>query len=256
MPEPVIARSDSRLVVQNVAKTFEGLRALDDVSLEVRKGEILGLIGPNGSGKTTLINVVTGVLEPSGGRVFAADREITALPSFKVARAGVARTFQTVRLFRDLSVWENVEVAALSVGKPRGEARRLAEAAIAELDLREWGDHSAGVLPYGDERRVEVARALAMSPDFLLLDEPAAGLNEEESDRLLRVLAPIPESRNLGMLIVDHDMHLIMRLCHRIHVLNYGHTIGEGAPEEVRRIPEVVEAYLGSTAEQVSDAEA
>jgi fused signal recognition particle receptor len=126
-------------------------------------------------------------------------------------------------------------VLILFVGKPRGEARRLAEAAIAELGLREWRDHLAGVLPYGDERRVEVARALAMSPDFLLLDEPAAGLNEGESDRLLRVLAPIPKSRNLGMLIVDHDMHLIMRLCHRIHVLNYGHTIGEGAPEEVRR---------------------
>jgi ABC-type branched-subunit amino acid transport system ATPase component len=256
MQERGNVRSESRLVVRNVGKTFEGLRALDNVDLQVRKGEILGLIGPNGSGKTTLINVVTGVLLPSEGRVFVAGREITALPSFKVARAGVARTFQTVRLFRNLTVWENVEVAALSVGKPRRVARDLAAEAIAELGLADWRDHLASVLPYGDERRVEVARALAMAPDFLLLDEPAAGLNEEESDQLLRVLAPIPQNRELGMLIVDHDMHLIMRLCHRLHVLNYGRTIGEGSPDEVRRIPEVIEAYLGPTAEQTARVEA
>jgi branched-chain amino acid transport system ATP-binding protein len=256
MLEPAIAKSESRLVVDSVVKAFEGLRALDGVSLQVGKGEILGLIGPNGSGKTTLINVVTGEFEASAGRIFAAQREITDLPSFKVARAGLARTFQTVRLFRNLTVWENVEVAALSVGKSRREARNATTEAIAELGLDDWRDHLASVLPYGDERRVEVARALAMTPEFLLLDEPAAGLNEEESDQLLRVLAPIPERRNLGMLIVDHDMHLIMRLCHRLHVLNYGRTIGEGSPEEVRRIPEVIEAYLGLSAEQLAGVDA
>ena len=256
MPDAASAAPDSRLSVRNVDKTFAGLRALDDVSLNLDKGEILGLIGPNGSGKTTLINVVTGALPPSGGRIFAAGREITGLPAHRVARAGVARTFQTVRLFRDMTVWENVEVAALSVGMARRAAREAAEAAIAELGLGPWRRHLASVLPYGDERRVEVARALAMTPHFLLLDEPAAGLNEEESDELLRVLAPIPERRNLGMLIVDHDMHLIMRLCHRLHVLNYGRTIGEGSPDEVRRIPDVVEAYLGATAQEAGRASA
>jgi branched-chain amino acid transport system ATP-binding protein len=227
---------------------FEGLRALDRVTLTLGKGEILGLIGPNGSGKTTLINVVTGSLRPSAGRVLVAGREAAGLPPFRVARLGVARTFQTVRLFRNLTVRENVEAAALSVAGSRRAAREAADEAIAELHLDRWRDHLASVLPYGDERRVEVARALAMAPHFLLLDEPAAGLNEQESEELLRILAPIPERRRLGMLIVDHDMHLIMRLCHRLHVLNYGRTIGEGSPREVRRIPEVIEAYLGGSA--------
>lgn len=242
--------AQDRLVVQGITKDFKGLRALDAVSFTMARGEILGLIGPNGSGKTTLINVITGVLPPTAGQVMVCSRDVTGLPSFRIARAGVARTFQTVRLFRELTVGENIEVAALSVGQSRREARRSAEQAIAELGIAHWTDEFASILPYGDERRVEVARALAMTPDFLLLDEPAAGLNEQESEELLRILAPIPERRNLGMLIVDHDMHLIMRLCHRLHVLNYGRTIGAGTPAEVRRIPEVIEAYLGSEAEE------
>ena len=234
------------LVVDHISKNFAGLAALSDVSLRLERGEILGLIGPNGSGKTTFINVVTGLLPLSGGGVFVDGVDISNLPPHKVARAGLARTFQTIRLFHDLTVLENVEVSAVSMGLSRSAARKIAIAAIDEMGLGAWKANLATGLPYGLERRVEVARALAMSPRYLLLDEPAAGLNEDESDEMLSVLAPIPAAKNLGMLIVEHDMRLIMRLCDRLHVLNYGKTIGEGAPETVRRIPEVVGAYLGA----------
>jgi branched-chain amino acid transport system ATP-binding protein len=234
-----------RLVLKGITKNFAGLRALDDVNLQLEQGEILGLIGPNGSGKTTLINVVTGLLPATSGSVAVGGTDITRRPSH---RSGLARTFQTIRLFRDLTVIENVQVAAVGMGLSRPAARERAESVLEQMGLSKWGMHMASALPYGLERRVEVARALAMQPRFLLLDEPAAGLNEEESDELLRILAPMPEERNLGMLIVEHDMRLIMRLCHRLHVLSYGRTIGEGTPEQVRVIPAVVEAYLGSAA--------
>jgi branched-chain amino acid transport system ATP-binding protein len=237
------------LVVERVTKHFYELRAVDDVSLRLERGEILGLIGPNGSGKTTLINVVTGVLPPTGGRVFAAGRDLTGRPAFEIARAGLARTFQRVRLFGGLSVLENVMVAAMSVGARRAEASERAHAALARMGVERWAETPATALPYGHERMVEVARALAMRPRFLFLDEPAAGLNEDESEELLTRLARVPAESGLGMLIVDHDMHLIMRLCHRLHVLNYGRTIAEGTPQEVRAVPEVVEAYLGAPLE-------
>lgn len=160
----------------------------------------------------------------------------------------MARTFQAIRLFSELTVLENVEVAAIGVGKSRRQARQQAYTVLAELGLERWKDRLVRVLPYGHHRRVEIARALAMTPCFLLLDEPAAGLTEEESDELLQILAAIPYEKELGILIVDHDMRLIMRLCDRIHVLNYGMTIGKGTPAEVRRIPAVIEAYLGKTA--------
>jgi len=236
------------LDISGISKDFAGLRALDGVSLHLAQGEILGLIGPNGSGKTTLINVVTGLYPATGGSVRAAGEDITNKPAWHIARTGIARTFQTIRLFRELTVRENVEVAGVSMGLSRPAARARADAVLEEMGLTGWRENLAGALPYGLERRVEVARALAMQPRFLLLDEPAAGLNEEESDELLRVLATIPEAKGLGILIVDHDMRLIMRLCQRLHVLSYGKTIGEGTPEQVRGIPAVIEAYLGSTA--------
>ena len=243
------ANPSGKLVVEGLAKHFYQLRAIDGVSLALARGEILGLIGPNGSGKTTLINVVTGVLPATAGRVAADGIDITGWKPHRIARAGLARTFQRVRLFGGLSVLQNVEVAALSVGCGRREAIARARECLAEMGAERWADTPATALPYGHERMVEVARALAMRPKFLFLDEPAAGLDEAESAELLARLAPMPERLGLGMLIVDHDMRLIMRLCHRLHVLNYGRTIAEGLPHEVRRIPEVIEAYLGSTAE-------
>lgn len=244
-PEP--SPSHESLIVNDVTKRFAGLAALQNVSMSLEKGEILGLIGPNGSGKTTLINVITGLLPSDGGQIMVGQIDITNKPSYQVAHTGISRTFQTIRLFRELTVLENVEVAALGVGFSRRQAHEEAVQALAELGISRWGDSWAGELPYGLERRVEVTRALAMKPKFLLLDEPAAGLNEEESNQLMEILRPIPEKKNLGMLIVEHDMRLIMRLCHRLHVLNYGKTIGEGSPDEVRKIPAVVQAYLGKT---------
>jgi branched-chain amino acid transport system permease protein len=234
-----------QLRLEHVCKSFEGLRALDDVTFSLSRGEILGLIGPNGSGKTTLINVVSGLLPLTSGRVFARDEEITNLPAHRVAHRGIARTFQTIRLFRDLTVTENAEVAAVGVGATRSDARTRARAALSEMGLEAYLDMLAGTLPYGLERRLEVARALAMQPVFLLLDEPGAGLNEEECNDLLSVLGRIRDRHNLGMLVVEHDMRLIMRLCDRIHVLQTGKTIGEGTPDEVRENPAVIEAYLG-----------
>jgi len=245
---PLEKKGKNQLVITSVSKNFAGLRALSDVSLNLEDGEILGLIGPNGSGKTTLINVITGLLPASAGKIEINGQNITNSPPHSIARSGLARTFQTIRLFKELSVMENVEVAAVSMGLPRAQARQRAETLLNEMGLENWKTMPAAGLPFGHERRLEIARALAMAPKFLLLDEPAAGLNEEESDELLTILASLPGSKNLGMLVVEHDMRLIMRLCHRLHVLNYGRTIGQGTPQQVRKIPEVMEAYLGASA--------
>lgn len=235
------------LVARDVTKDFAGLRALDGVSFALRRGEILGLIGPNGSGKTTLINVVTGLLRITSGQVQVGETDITAWQPYRVARTGVARTFQVVKLFKDFSVRENVEVAAISAtGASRLVARQRAEEALTRVGIAHFADVPANILPQGEERRVEIARALATNPSFLLLDEPGAGLNDAEVEVLLPTLARIRQEVGCGILIVDHDMRLIMGLCDRIHVLNYGRTIAEGTPAAVRKEPAVIEAYLGA----------
>ena len=238
----------SVLEAVGVSVEFAGLRALDRVSLRLEPGEILGLIGPNGSGKTTLVNVLTGQLAPIEGRVLCAGEDITALAPRKIAARGIARSFQIVRLFRNLTVRENVEAGAIARGLGRPAARAVAERLLAEFGLESRAKAFAGSLSYGDERRIEIARALAAAPTFLLLDEPAAGMNEAETGHLLELLAALPKSQRLGLLIIDHDMPLIMRLCHRLHVLASGRTIAEGDVASVRRSPDVIAAYLGAAA--------
>lgn len=237
-----------RLEVETVSKAFAGVHALSEVSLQLAEGEILAVIGPNGSGKTTLINVISGVIRPTSGQVTMGETVLTHLPSYRVVRSGIGRTFQNIRLFRDMTVIENVETAASRSPRTKGflRPRRVSREAIMTLDLGRYLHTVVGTLPYGIQRRVEIARAIATRPHFLLLDEPAAGLNEAESDDLLEVIRKVRQEIECGILIVDHDLRLIMRVAERIQVLNEGRTLAQGSPEEVRRNKSVIEAYLGS----------
>jgi len=227
---------------------FAGLRALDSVSMSLAPAEILGLIGPTGSGKTTLVNAITGHVPITGGQVMLAGERLSGLAPRMVALRGIARTFQIVRLFNNLTVRENIKTAALAHGRSLKAADGKADALLLEFGLAKRADDLGASLSFGDKRRVEIARALAADPAFLLLDEPAAGMNETETEVLLRNLAELPRSRGLGLLIIDHDMGLIMRLCDRLHVLASGRTIATGDAATVRADPGVVEAYLGTAA--------
>jgi branched-chain amino acid transport system ATP-binding protein len=231
------------LTAAGASKRFRGVRALTDVTLELRKGEIVGLIGPNGSGKTTLLNVASGVLRPTAGRIVVAGTDATGRRPHDFARLGIGRTFQQVRLFTNMTVLENVQVGAIA----RGQAASAAGELLERMSLTHDAERYAGTLAYGQQRRVEIARALAGKPRVLLLDEPAAGMNERESDALLETIRSVRDREGCAILVVDHDLRLIMRLCERIHVLAEGRTIAEGSPAEVRRTPEVIKAYLGGS---------
>lgn len=237
----------SELVIDSVSKSYGGLLAVDRVSLSLRTGEILGLIGPNGSGKTTLLGCIAGTHAPTSGRVRIDDADLTGLEPHQIARRGIARTFQSIRLFTHLTTIENV-MAALAQRHASASRRQLEGWALSLLDdlkIKELAGRTAGTLAYGQQRRLEIARALALEPRFMLLDEPAAGMNEAETADLLGILAWLVEERGLGLLIVDHDMQLIMRLCPRIAVLNKGQLIALGPPADVQRDAAVREAYLG-----------
>jgi branched-chain amino acid transport system ATP-binding protein len=239
----------------SVSRSFEGVQALDGVTLELRQHEVVGLIGPNGAGKSTLVNLMTGFDLPTSGTVELDGREITGWSPHRRARSGLARTFQHSKSFRDLTVRENVEVAALGVGAGPAEARSRADELLSLLGLTAQGGVPAGSLAHGDERRLGVARALAMRPSFVLMDEPAAGLPEAEVPEFAAVVRAVRDDHGAGVLLIDHNMALIMDVCDRIHVLDRGATLAEGAPDEIRANLDVAAAYLGESAVREEDAE-
>jgi len=233
-----------------VSRSFAGVHALREVTLELRRGEILGLIGPNGAGKSTLVNVLSGFDRPSSGTIELEGRDITRWNPSRRGRAGLARTFQHSHAFRALSVRENVEVAALGTGTRPRRARERAGEVLQSLGLAGSADAPADALAQGDERRLGVARALATSPRFILLDEPAAGLPEAELPAFAEAVRAVRDERKAGVLLIDHNMGLIMELCDRIHVLDQGRTLAEGTPADIRANLDVAAAYLGESAVQ------
>jgi ABC-type branched-subunit amino acid transport system ATPase component len=234
------------LVAQGVSVRFGGLAAIEDVSFTLELGEIVGLIGPNGAGKTTLVNVLSGFQRPTVGEVHLEGGLLAGATSDAFARAGIARTFQAVRLFKGLSVSENLEVSLAANGLSRRRARKRAKALLPDFLPGDRGGMPAAALTYGEERKVGIARALALEPRYLLLDEPAAGMAAAEAEDLRQVIIRVRAAYGCGVLVVEHNMALIFALCDRIHVLGSGRTIAVGSPDEISANGKVREAYLGA----------
>ncbi len=255
-PKPILR-------VDEVSVDFDGLRALNRCSFEVRPGEIYAVIGPNGAGKTTLFNVVSGIYTPTEGRVFFLGRRVDRLRPSRISRMGMARSFQNLELFAGLTALENVLVGGhrhmgygflrslaggLAVRRREERARSEARELLESLGIGDYADLRVEDLPYGVQKKVEIARALATRPKLLLLDEPAAGLNDAETQELMATIRRIRDERGITILLVEHNMRFVMGLSDRICVLNFGRILAEGRPEEIRTNPAVIEAYLGEAA--------
>lgn len=251
------------LKATNVSKVFGGLRAVSDLNIHLAKGELVGLIGPNGAGKTTAFNLLTGVYEPTEGDIVFDEKSVVGLKPYQITQRGIARTFQNIRLFADLSVLDNVKIAyhfhvkytlaesVLRLGryfKEEAELEKKAEDFLKIFSLEDKKDEIAKNLPYGEQRRLEIARALAAQPKLLLLDEPAAGMNPQETHQLMEMIRWIREKFDLTILLIEHDMSLVMGVCERIYVLDYGTIIASGTPDEIKNNKKVIEAYLGEEA--------
>lgn len=248
------------LKINNLSKSFGGLKAVSNLNINIENGELVGLIGPNGAGKTTIFNLFTGVYEPTEGEILFDDKNVAGLKPYQVTHRGMARTFQNIRLFGDLSVIDNVKIAFHQHAKYsplsaifrlptyyKGEAEMEAKSMelLTIFNLQDKAQELAKNLPYGEQRRLEIARALATKPKLLLLDEPAAGMNPQETHALTDLIRFIREKFQLTVLLIEHDMSLVMQVCERIYVLDYGMIIAEGKPEEIKSNAKVIEAYLG-----------
>ena len=255
--------SEKLLDLNNVSIVFGGLRAVSNLNMYINRGELVGLIGPNGAGKTTAFNMITGVYEPTEGEVTFNGQKVNGNPSYKVTQMGMARTFQNIRLFSELSVIDNVKIAfnmhikynlveaVVRTNKYFEQEATVEEKALELLKIFHLEGHAQDLaknLPYGEQRRLEIARALATEPKLLLLDEPAAGMNPQETKELMHMIQWIREKFNLTILLIEHDMSLVMGVCERIYVLEYGFCIAEGTPEDIKHNKRVIEAYLGGEA--------